>query len=378
LKNIDLLKNLLELWSKTPLHGRELILGSMTTLPDPMAVYAYNLFIHVNMGDPELFSPLKKLGDRTIKRIAKELLKGDDESEGMILSGGTESNYIAIYSAIRKYESGVAIAPDTVHYSVDKACLLFNCKLVKIPVRNRPLSGNIVEEYLERYKPSIIVITAGTTERGLVDHIKEISDVAADHNVWLHVDAAYGGLIVPFLYKHGYIDEDLRLYDGVTSISIDFHKAGLAPIPLGVYITRDKKDLEYAKLPAPYLLSGYNPGLLGTRPGGSVAALWVLWEKYGMKGYEELALREHKIAKYGYELLKENSELQVLKPILPIIVFKHKRFSPEKLVSLLAERKIYLYRAPTYGGVRVVVMPHVDFHDMETLSTIMRELSISS
>ena len=86
---------------------------------------------------------------------------------------------------------------------------------------------------------------AGTTELGLVDDIPEISKIAKSYGVYLHVDAALGGFIIPFLnYKNNnQLNFDFKC-KGVSSITIDPHKMGLAPVPSGGIIFRKKKYIE--------------------------------------------------------------------------------------------------------------------------------------
>ena len=74
-----------------------------------------------------------------------------------------------------------------------------------------------------------IVGTAGTAELGVVDPIDKLSEIALRHNVYLHVDAAFGGLIIPFLPNPKPIF-DFSL-EGVKSITVDPHKMGMAAIP---------------------------------------------------------------------------------------------------------------------------------------------------
>jgi tyrosine decarboxylase/aspartate 1-decarboxylase len=377
-KTIDpkILSKLLKLYSSVEKHYSGKILGSMTTYPHPLAIYAYLLFIHTNAADPIIFNELEYMRREIFEKLGK--LYGCS-GEGLVTSGGTESNILAIYVAKKtsKRNNNIVIAPDTVHVSIDKACSLIGCKLVKIPTNNRPLDTSLLEEYIRRYDPFAIVITAGTTERGLVDPIRDSARIAYEYNVYLHIDAAYGGLIIPFLYKHGYLHENLLFYKGVSSISIDFHKNGLTPIPSGVLLFSDRELYEYTCHEAKYTLHGKYCGLLGTRPGGSIASIWAMLE-LDEGFYEKLAIKMYKYAWLMYEKLSEFRELYVYKPVLPIIVFKHKYINSEILLRKLLEKKYYLYRAPSINGLRIVVMPHIELKHIEsfinTLKIVLEEV----
>ncbi len=377
-KTIDpkLLSRLLKLYNSVEKHYSGRILGSMTTYPHPLAIYAYLLFMHTNAADPVIFDELKYMKREILKELGK--LYGCN-CEGLVTSGGTESNILAIYVArkISRKNSNVVIAPDTVHVSIDKACDLIGCKLVKIPTNNKPLNTGLLEKYVRKHDPFAIVITAGTTERGLVNPIRDSARIAREYGVYLHIDAAYGGLIIPFLYKHGYLRENLLFYKGINSISIDFHKNGLTPIPSGVLLFNNRELYEHTCYEAKYTLYGKYCGLLGTRPGGSIASIWVML-KIDKSFYEKLAIKMYKYALITYEKLSRFNELRVYKPILPIVVFRHKYIDSEVLLRKLLKKKYYLYRAPSLNGLRIVIMPHTELKHIEsfinTLKVILEEV----
>jgi len=375
MRKIDVIRRLVELWEKTPKHWEGKILGSMTTSPEPIAVYAYTLFIHTNYADPVIFETVYEMGREVISEVS-QLFMGP--GAGLFTSGGTESNILAIFMAKRLYgksHKNVVLAPDTAHVSIEKACKLINCRLVRISAGNKPVEPSIVAEYIDTYDPFAVVITAGTTERGLVDPVRVIGEIVSEKNTWLHVDAAYGGLIIPFLYKKGIINTDLKFYKGVTSISVDFHKNGMSPIPSSILLLNDKNLEEYACFDVTYTLSGKTCGLLGTRPGGAVAATWAVWKFMGIEGYEKKALEMHGNAVYLAEKLKTIPDLFVYDPILPIVVFKHKEIPYEDLVEIMLYRGYYLYKAPSLSAARIVVMPHVDKRSIdrfvEELKTVL-------
>jgi len=369
-KTFDIINQLIEYWKKTPKHINGNILGSMTTYPHPLAVYAYNLFIHVNAADPVIFPIVKEFEQKIIRKL--KILYGNIDSI-FVSSGGTESNFLALIAARRENSNreNIVVAPSTVHVSIDKACEIMNCRVLKIPVDNRPVDPSILEEYIRRYKPFAVVITAGTTERGIIDPIKEAASVAYDTDTYLHVDAAYGGLLVPFLYKHGLVNENLYLYEGISSVSIDFHKNGLTPIPSSILMFSHTRYRELICFEASYTLVGKTCGLLGTRPGGSIAAIWAILEYYGFEGFEEQALRLMSLADELYRGLYELGELIVYEPILPIIVFKHKVIDTEVLLKEYLRSGYYLYRSPSLNALRIVVMPHI------TIEHVKRFLEVS-
>ncbi len=358
MRETEIIRKLLEIYSKTPKHDDGYILGSMTTRPDNIAVYAYNLFIHTNAGDTKIFPAIEYFSEEIIGFMSK--LYG--RCTGFVTSGGTESNIIALYVAREKTRRKLVIAPETVHHSVIWAAHLLGMEIRRVPVNDDHVADvRLVNEIVKNKKDEIaaIVLTAGTTEWGTIDPIEEVADIARRYDIYLHIDAAYGGLFIPPLYRKGYIKTNLKFFDGVSSISVDFHKNGLSPIPSGLILFRDEELLSYARRELPYTLGKYQYGLLGTRPGGSVAAVWAVIKKHGLEGYSIIAEKCLDTALYLYEKLSKINNVIVWKPVLPIVVFKHKTIDSWDLLDSLISYGYYIYRAPSIDGLRIVAMPHV-------------------
>ena len=183
------------------------ILGSMCTESHPFAKEVYAKFLDSNLGDPGLFRGTKSIEDKTIAIIGE--LLNLDKAYGNIVTGGTEANIMAIRAA-RNYArnhkgitKGEIIIPKSAHFSFKKAADLMDLKIVE---------ANLDENYkidVESVKNKItgntiaIVGIAGTTELGLVDPIGELSEIAVKNDIYLHVDAAFGGFSIPFLKNSG-------------------------------------------------------------------------------------------------------------------------------------------------------------------------------
>ncbi len=376
MREAEIIRKLLEIYSKTPKHDDGYILGSMTTRPDEIAVYAYNLFIHANAGDTVIFPAIEYFRKEIIDFMSE--LYG--RCTGFVTSGGTESNIVALYVAREKTRRKLVIAPETVHHSVIWAVHLLGMEIKYVPVNdNYVVDVQLIDEIIRRKSDEIaaIVLTAGTTEWGTIDPIEEVADMARRYNIYLHIDAAYGGLFIPPLYRKGYIKTNLKFFDGVSSISVDFHKNGLSPIPSGLILFRDEELLSYARRELPYTLGKHQYGLLGTRPGGSVAAIWAVIKKHGLEGYSTIAEKCLDIALYLYEKISKINDVIVWKPVLPIVVFKHKTIGSGDLLDSLVSHGYYIYRAPSIDGLRIVVMPHVTREHIdrfiETFTKILKE-----
>ncbi len=373
MRETEIIRKLLEIYSKTPKHDDGYILGSMTTKPDNIAVYAYNLFIHTNAGDTKIFPAIEYFSEEIIDFMSK--LYG--RCTGFVTSGGTESNIVALYVAREKTRRKLVIAPETVHHSVIWAAHLLGMEIRHVPANDDHVADvRLINEIVKNKKDEIaaIVLTAGTTEWGTIDPIEDVANIARRYGIYLHIDAAYGGLFIPPLYRKGYIKTNLKFFDGVSSISVDFHKNGLSPIPSGLILFEDEGLLSYARRELPYTLGKYQYGLLGTRPGGSVAAVWAVIKKYGLEGYSTIAEKCLDIALHLYEKLSKINDVIVWKPVLPIVVFKHKTIDSEDLLDSLLSRGYYIYRAPSINGLRIVVMPHVTREHIDRFIEVFMEI----
>lgn len=97
--------------------------------------------------------------------------------------------------------------------------------------------------------PIVYVTTAGTTDFGSIGDISSLADCALRHDLWLHVDAAYGGALM-FSTKHRH---KLRGIDKADSVTIDFHKLLYQPISCGLFMVKNKDCFRYLRLHADYL-----------------------------------------------------------------------------------------------------------------------------
>jgi glutamate/tyrosine decarboxylase-like PLP-dependent enzyme len=138
----------------------------------------------------------------------------------------------------------------------------------------------------------IIGATAVTYPHGMVDPIEEIGVLAEENNLWMHVDACLGGLMLPFLRE---LDYAIPTYDfrvaGVTSISADIHKYAYTPKGISTVLYRNSELRKfqffmYADWPGGVYGT---PSMAGGRPGGALAAAWAVMHHLGEEGFLKLA-----------------------------------------------------------------------------------------
>ena len=91
------------------------------------------------------------------------------------------------------------VVPESAHFSFEKACDLLSIEIRSVPLdKDSRMDAGAAEEQVDR-NTACLVGVAGTTEYGMVDPIRALSDIAVDRGLFLHVDAAFGGLVIPFL-----------------------------------------------------------------------------------------------------------------------------------------------------------------------------------
>ena len=175
---------------------------------------------------------------------------------GILTSGGSLANFSALVTARREllpddFLSGVLYASDQVHHSIAKAAILAgfreeNVRLVPsdadFRIRTDLLAEAVAADRLGGRRPFLVVGSAGTTNTGAVDDLDGLADFCAAEDLWLHVDAAYGGF---FLLTA----EGRRTLAGISradSVVLDPHKGLFLPYGTGSLLVRDRDTLRRA------------------------------------------------------------------------------------------------------------------------------------
>ncbi len=349
----DVLRTLFDYLRKVPNHLEHGVVGSMTTFPHPLAQLAYYLFQIFNANDVALYREIRKLELDAISMMGEIL--GCENCIGMITTGGSEANLAALYIA-RECGYTKVYAARTAHDSIFKAAHMLKLKIIELRYDERyRIDPNDFESKCDENGPGILVATLGTTGTGSIDRVAELDKIAKRCNSVIHVDAAFGGFVIPFLDSG--LGEVFR-YRSVVSATMDPHKLGLVPIPAGGLIVRDERWFSPLYFEARYMPAGYQLGLLGTRSAGSIAATWAMLMYMGREGYREQAsvLAEH--TRFVVDLAKSSGfkiEGEALAPVVCIGI-EH----DSEALDYLWKKGLYVYRCGIAKGIRLVVMPHVN------------------
>ncbi len=308
---------------------------------------AYKMFMSENALNPGAFKSLKKMEKDIVYTVAS--LMGDPEIiKGSFTSGGTESILLAVKAA-RDYalKKNPNIKPEMViplsaHPAFDKAGHYFGIKVVHAPVDNEYKVDINAMKSLLTSNTMLIVASAPSYPHGIIDPIDKLSQLALEKNLWLHVDACVGGMVLPFMEMLGYElpPFDFRL-EGVCSMSIDLHKYGYVSKGASIILYKNKELKRHQY----FAYGGWNGGLygsagiLGTRSGGNIAAAWALMNHIGIEGYKDIVKI---VIETTQQLLKEIQQIPELEiignPITTILAFKSEKVDIYEIADELSEK----------------------------------------
>ncbi len=373
--NVRRIKNLLKKYYDMDMHyedGR--ILGSMYTSLPPVVLETFMKFYQANLGNEALYPGTLKLEKKVVNflfRLTSAHPRGKNFT-GRVLSGGTEANITALWAA-RNSGYRRILATGDAHFSIKKAANVLNIPLIEIDMQEGRMDTGALERELR--DGDIVVATAGTTPLGLVDPVEEIAALCNSFDCFLHVDAAFGGFVIPFLRELGYLN--LRFgFDvpQVRSITIDPHKMGMAPYPAGALLSRGN-IFESIATDAPYLLTEKNFTLLGTRQSGSVAASYAAILYFGWRGYREIVKHCMENTFYARRRFEEEDFQILVEPQMNILNVKLR--DARKAKRELMRRGWGVSINPRYRSMRIVFMPHVTTRVVENLLKELKNIEKS-
>ncbi|MGD8206067.1 pyridoxal phosphate-dependent decarboxylase family protein [Pantoea sp. FN0305] len=290
---------------------------------------------------------------------------------GVFTSGGTQSNLMGLMLARDAFfaRQGHSVqlngltgdlskikvlCSENAHFSVQKNMALMglgyrSVTLVKTDEFSR-MDLNDLAEKLAQAKARgeqvmAIVATAGTTDAGAIDPLAEIAALAAEQQIWVHVDAAWGGaLLLSEKYRH--FLNGLELADSVT---LDFHKQFFQTISCGAFLLKDAHHYQLMRYQAAYLNSDFDeehgvPNLvsksLQTTRRFDALKLWMGLEALGKKQYAEIIDNGVTLAQQVAQYVAEQPQLElVMQPQLASVLFRFRAENSNTAdVALLNQR----------------------------------------
>ncbi len=273
-------------------------------------------------------------------RWLAELADLPPDSGGCFVAGGTFGNLSALTAARHAMRARRGTRPDrwaivaaaSAHSSIEAAAEVMDAELVRAEVdAHGRLTGAAVDRALHQAegRAFAVVATAGTTNLGLVDDLDSVADACAAHDVWLHVDGAYGGagLAAPSARPH------FHGIERADSLIIDPHKWLFAPFDVCALLYRDPTLAHAAHAHhAAYLeiLQGpdqWNPSDYAIHLTRRARGLpfWFSLAAHGTRAYAHAVEQTLDVARAAARLVDESEHLELLvEPTLSVVAFRRR------------------------------------------------------
>ena len=322
-------------------------IGHMDSIPTTMSLVGDLLAaaLNNNMLSVEMSPVFSRLEPLVMQQIAARFGLGE-KSGGVMVSGGSLANLQALsvarnqaFDAVKTGIVGLARQPvffvsEVAHTSMQKAAMMMGLGAENaIALRTNSNSQVDITDLVQKLdwatandqQPFAIVATAGTTVTGNIDPIPEMAAIAKAHDLWFHVDAAYGGAVV--------FSEDYRNLlagiDQADSITFNPQKWLYIAKTCATVLFKDFDILTcHFRISAPYMSDDDqwpNLGELtiqGTRH-PDVLKLWLSLQHIGIAGYADIIRHNYHLTQQFVHCVSERPYLQLAsQPQLNIVCFR--------------------------------------------------------
>ena len=327
---------------------------SKAVLGDLLAVLLNN-----SMATYKIAGPQVAVEKEILSQVYK-LIGYDDNAGGTFPTGGSMSNFMSLVMARDKVnleikEKGisqnlVAYTSENAHYSLSKNASFTGLGKANIRYIKSDEYGRInVLEFAKQvqfdiengYIPFYLNATAGTTVLCAFDNVVELAPICKKHNIWLHLDGAFGGSVI-FSNKHKHLVDGINQ---VNSFCFNAHKTLGAPLSTSLLVVKDKHDLYNSfNNNATYLYQthdeDFNLGQTSFECGrrNNALKLWTMWKAIGTNGIADIVEREFKLADAARNYIIKNSDYKLYSFEDSLsICFNYKDFDPGDLCTKLYE-----------------------------------------
>lgn len=327
-----------------------------------------------------------------------------DGALGNLASGGSIANLIAITTArdhmgikSRVVESAVIYLTEQVHHCVHKAVRIAGLgeSIIRyVPMDRRfrmdvdALRKQVEADKAAGLKPFLVVASAGTTDTGAMDPLNAVADVAAEHNLWFHVDAAYGGFFI-------LLDDLQPLFAGIErsdSVAIDPHKGLFLSYGLGAVLIKNVR----AQYEAHYYRANYMQDAQALEDEPSPADLspeltkhfrglrmWMALHLFGLAPFRACLDEKRWLTRYFYEEIQKLGFEVGPYPDLSVMIYRYipregdpNEFNRQLMEKLHRDGRIFV-SSTTIDGVFWIRLAVLSFRThlfhIERLLTMIRE-----
>jgi aromatic-L-amino-acid decarboxylase len=350
-------------------NGHPRFWGFITSSPAPIGMLADLLAAAINPnGGAFVLSPVATEIERQAVRWVAELLGYPTNCGGIMVSGGNMANMVALLAARRAraawdvrqegLRGGAALvvyASGETHTWLQKATDLFGLGLTAVRwidtddeqrMKVSDLERAIQDDRKAGRAPFLVVGTAGTVSTGAVDPLVEIAAICRRHDLWFHVDGAYGApaAVLPEA------SSDLKAISLADSIAVDPHKWLYAPIEAGCTLVRNAQHLHdaFAFHPRYYAFADGGSGEPPTNfheygpqnsRGFRALKVWLALRQVGRAGYERMIRDDIELTRAMHDAVSRHSDLEAFTCQLSIATF---RYVPRGVDRRAADAQAYL------------------------------------
>ena len=322
-------------------------------LPTDPAAHALTAALNQNL-TAYTSAPGPTIVERRVIAWLAALVGLPETAGGMFTSGGSLANFQALatatYNALgdevrdrglrHARATPVVLATHEAHFSIARACVLLglgreNLRVVATDDTFRmdpdALNDALAQVLVDGDHPVCVVASAGTATTGAIDPLEAIADVCAEHGVWLHVDAAYGGGCI--------LDPEARTrlgaLDRADSIGMDLHKWFYLSFDASTVLYRDPEPArrlhflraDYVQLPPelpPEVTTFFDRGPETSRRFRALAA-YLAFRHYGVDRLGRNVAHNNACAAHLAALVEAADDLElVAAPQLSICCFRYR------------------------------------------------------
>ena len=272
------------------------------------------------------------------------------------------------------------IMADSAHAAYVKAAEYYNMKMVVVRCDESTGYRLTAEQVAKKItkNTAVIIASAPTYPHGVVDDIVGIGKLAAPRGIAVHVDACLGGYVLPFAKEAGYDRPGFHFgMEGVTSMSIDTHKYGLAHKGTSVVLYRHKEIRKFQFTRVTDWTGGLyiSPTMAGSRSGAVIAAAWASLLTTGRDGFVAQCKHLLGLADRLVKGIETIDEIKVLgKPDSTVIAWgakNPKALDIYKVNDAMSKRGWHLASLQRPAGLHMNLAPA---HTMETMDQLVSDL----
>jgi glutamate/tyrosine decarboxylase-like PLP-dependent enzyme len=330
-------------------NGHPRFFGYITSSPAPIGALGDLLAsaVNANVGAWRLAPMATEIEAQTIRWIA-ELIGFPADGGGLLVSGGNMANFVCFLAArtaktttsvrttgLRSVAAPLRVYASTeTHTWIQKAADLFglgtdSIRWIATDDQQRmnvaALEQQIIADRQCGDLPFLVVGTAGTVSTGAVDPLADIAAVCRRHDVWFHVDGAYGALAA---HVPG-APADLIAVREADSVAVDPHKWLYAPLEAGCVLVRRPGDLlrTFSYHPSYYhfdheVTNYFDYGPQNSR-GFRALKVWLALRQVGRSGYLKMIGDDMRLARQLHSLVQQHPDFEALAQHLSVTAFRY-------------------------------------------------------